>query len=61
MEEKISLDVLLQTALQLYLSVGKSKTDHAQEAGSVEERRMLEIDNFVKFYSQLRDKLEEDG
>lgn len=60
MAEKFSPDVLLQTATQLYLSVGKSKTDHAEEAGPVAKRRLLEIDNFVKFYRQLRDKLEAD-
>lgn len=49
MAEKFSPDVLLQTATQLYLSVGKSRTDSVKEAGSVTERRLLEIDSFVKF------------
>ena len=61
MADKFSPDVLLQTATQLYLSVGKSRTDSVKEAGSVTERRLLEIDSFVKFYSQLRDKLTEAG
>ncbi len=60
MAEKFSPDVLLQTATQLYLSVGKSKTDRTEEAGPVAKRRLLETDNFVKFYRQLRDKLEAD-
>ncbi len=61
MAEKFSPDVLLQTATQLYLSVGKNKIDHAEKAGPVAERRLLEIDSFVKFYSQLRDKPTEAG
>lgn len=60
MADKFSPDVLLQTATQLYLSVGKSRTDSVKEAGPVAERRLLEIDSFVKFYRQFRDKLEAD-
>lgn len=57
MAEKISPDVLLQTATQLYFSVRRNKVDLVKECGSIEDRRTKEIESFVIFYSQLRDKL----
>lgn len=57
MAEKISPDVLLQTATQLYFSVRRKKVDLVKECGSIEDRRTKEIESFVIFYSQLRDKL----
>lgn len=57
MAEKFSPDVLLQTATQLYLSVRKNKGDFVREHGSIEDRRTKEMESFVIFYSQLRDKL----
>ena len=57
MAEKLSPDVLLQTATQLYLSVRKNKGDLVREHGSIEDRRTKEMESFVIFYSQLRDKL----
>jgi len=57
MAERISPDVLLQTATQLYFSVRKNKAELVHECGSIEDRRTKEIESFVIFYSQLRDKL----
>ncbi len=57
MAEKFSPDVLLQTATQLYLAVRKNKADLIHECGSIEDRRTKEMESFVIFYSQLRDKL----
>ena len=57
MAEKISPDVLVQTATQLYFSVKKNRTDLIEQSGSIEERRRQEVESFVTFYSQLRDKL----
>ena len=51
MAEKISPDVLLQTATQLYFSVRRKKVDLVKECGSIEDRRTKEIESFVIFYS----------
>ena len=56
MAEKISPDVLVQTATQLYFSVKKNRADLIEQSGSIEERRRQEVESFVTF-SQLRDKL----
>lgn len=42
MAEKISPDVLLQTATQLYFSVRRKKVDLVKECGSIEDRRTKE-------------------
>ena len=42
MAEKISPDVLVQTATQLYFSVKKNRADLIEQSGSIEERRRQE-------------------
>lgn len=50
MAEKISPDVLVQTATQLYFSVKKNRADLIEQSGSIEERRRQEVESFVTFY-----------
>lgn len=60
MAEKISPDALLSVAVQLFIAIPKNKIDQI-DSSPMEEKRERQIENFVKFYRQLRDKLEADA
>lgn len=59
MAEKFSPDTLLEVAVQLFLATHKNHIERIATV-PIEERRARTIDEFVKFYRQLRDKLEAD-
>ena len=59
MAKTISADVLLQVAERLFTETPRNKIDQIDSA-SVEEKREKRLDDFVKFYRRLRDKLEAD-
>ena len=60
MENKISADALLDAAVQLFISVPKNKIDRIS-GDELEIKIEKRVDDFVKFYHQLRDKLQGDA
>lgn len=60
MAEKISPDALLSVAVQLFLTIPKNKIDQI-DSSPMEEKRARQIDDFVRFYRQLRGKLTADA
>lgn len=61
MSEKLSPDAVLNVAAQLFMSTPKNKIDRLEGAGEKFALRMENrVDDFVRFYRRLRDKLKED-
>lgn len=66
MSNKLPPEVLLPIAAELFQSVGSNLLDkvHAASPGgktaSREEKLAARVDEFVKFYLLLRDRLQED-
>ena len=58
MSKTISHEALLPVALELFKSVGYTKADAAQMIGPREKKLEAFGDDFAKFYSQLRDRLQ---
>ena len=58
MSKTISHEVLLPFALELFKSVGYTKIDTFETIGPREKKLEALNDEFAKFYSQLRDRLQ---
>ena len=58
MSKTISHEALLPVALELFKSVGHTKIDAFEAIGPREKKLEALNDEFAKFYSQLRDRLQ---
>ena len=58
MSKTISHEALLPVALELFKSVGYTKVDAFETIGPREKKLEALNDEFAKFYSQLRDRLQ---
>ena len=58
MSKTISHEALLPVALELFKSVGYTKADAIETIGPREKKLEALNDEFAKFYSQLRDRLQ---